>query len=48
MNEVQEGLCLMGPAMVSVFVIGAGNEPLPSEAFHHAGLVPDEVQPFLR
>ncbi|MER5836284.1 hypothetical protein ABT116_37070 [Streptomyces sp. NPDC002130] len=47
MNEVQEGLCLMGPAMVTVFVIGAGNEPLPREAFNLAGLVPDEVRPFM-
>ncbi|MFF0021816.1 hypothetical protein ACWERY_06760 [Streptomyces sp. NPDC004082] len=47
MNEVQEGLCFMGPAVVSVFVIGAGDEPLPPEAFHLAGLVPDEVRPFV-
>ncbi|MEV5145133.1 hypothetical protein [Streptomyces sp. NPDC052727] len=46
MNEVQEELCLMGPAVVTVFVIGAGNEPLPPEAFHLAGLVPDDVHPF--
>ncbi|GAA5017797.1 hypothetical protein [Streptomyces siamensis] len=37
----------MGSAMVTVFVIGAGNEPLPPEAFHLAGLVPDEVHPFV-
>src|SRR4051794_31809585 len=33
--------------MVSVFVIGAGNEPLPPETFHLAGLAPDEVHPFM-
>lgn len=47
MNEVQEGLCFTGPAMVTVFVIGAGNEPLPPEAFHLSGLAPDEVRPFM-
>ncbi|WP_159027572.1 MULTISPECIES: hypothetical protein [unclassified Streptomyces] len=46
MDEVQEGLCFAGPAMVTVFVIGAGNEPLPPETFHLAGLVPDEVHPY--
>ena len=47
MNEVQEGLRLTGPAMVTVFVIGAGNEPLHPETFHLAGLTPDEVHPFM-
>ncbi|MFD7459228.1 MULTISPECIES: hypothetical protein [unclassified Streptomyces] len=47
MNDVQEGLCFAGPAVVTVFVIGAGNEPLPPEAFRLAGLTPDEVRPFM-
>ncbi|WP_217241713.1 hypothetical protein [Streptomyces sp. AC555_RSS877] len=47
MTGIQEGLCLLGPAMVTVFVIGAGNEPLPPQAFQLAGLVPDEVHPFM-
>ncbi|MFB9578256.1 hypothetical protein [Streptomyces yanii] len=46
MNEVQEGLCFAGPAVVTLFVIGAGNEPLPPETFRLAGLAPDEVRPF--
>ncbi|MEU0008003.1 hypothetical protein ABZ079_27985 [Streptomyces sp. NPDC006314] len=47
MNEVQESLCFAGPATVTMFVIGAGNEPLPPETFHLAGPVPDEVRPFM-
>ncbi|MFJ6050364.1 hypothetical protein [Streptomyces sp. NPDC092307] len=47
MNDVQEELCWAGPAMVAVFVIGAGNDPLPSQAFNVAGLVPDQVYPFV-
>ncbi|MEU6229094.1 hypothetical protein [Streptomyces sp. NPDC047042] len=31
--------------MVTVFVIGAGNEPLPPQTFHLAGLTPDKVRP---
>jgi hypothetical protein len=46
-NEVQEGLCFAGPAIVTVFVIGAGNESLPSETFQLAGLAPDNVRPFM-
>jgi hypothetical protein len=46
-NEVQEGLCFAGSAMVTVFVIGAGNEPLPPETFHLGGLAPDEVRPYM-
>ncbi|MGW1022177.1 hypothetical protein ACWD4J_00460 [Streptomyces sp. NPDC002577] len=45
-GEVQEFLCWRGPASVNVFVVGAGNTPLPEEAFHLAGLVPDAVLPF--
>ncbi|MEV3973488.1 hypothetical protein AB0K68_36045 [Streptomyces sp. NPDC050698] len=47
MNEVQESLCFAGPAMVTVFVVGAGNEPLPPKTFHLAGLVTDEVRPYM-
>ncbi|MEU2065096.1 hypothetical protein [Streptomyces sp. NPDC013455] len=47
MNEVQEGLCFAGSAMVTLFVIGAGNEPLPPETFHLAGRAPDEVHPYV-
>ncbi|WP_406004925.1 hypothetical protein OG440_01185 [Streptomyces sp. NBC_00637] len=47
MTGVQEALCLMGPATVTVFVIGAGNEPLRPTAFRLAGLEPDEVHPFI-
>lgn len=47
MNEVQEGLCFAGPATVTVFVVGAGNEPLPPATFRLAGLAPDEVRPFM-
>ncbi|MFI6965790.1 hypothetical protein [Streptomyces sp. NPDC050255] len=46
MNEVQEALCWAGPAQVTAFVIGAGNEPLPPDAFALAGLTPDKVYPF--
>lgn len=35
-----------GPVSVNVFVIGAGNTPLPEEAFHLAGMVPDAFLPF--
>ncbi|MFF4843931.1 hypothetical protein [Streptomyces collinus] len=31
---------------MNVFVIGSGNTPLPEEAFHLAGLVPDALLPF--
>ncbi|MER5883668.1 hypothetical protein ABT160_07550 [Streptomyces sp. NPDC001941] len=46
LNEVEEALCSLGPVTVTVFVVGAGHRPLPPEAFHLAGLVPDEVFPF--
>lgn len=35
-----------GPLSVNVFVVGAGNTPLPDEAFRLAGLVPDAVLPY--
>ncbi|MEU1540338.1 hypothetical protein ABZ461_19905 [Actinacidiphila glaucinigra] len=31
---------------MNVFVVGAGNTPLPEEAFHLAGMVPDAFLPF--
>ncbi|WP_128092276.1 hypothetical protein [Streptomyces resistomycificus] len=32
---------------MNVFVLGAGSTPLPKEAFHLAGLVPDNVLPYV-
>ncbi|MEV7526286.1 hypothetical protein [Streptomyces sp. NPDC091371] len=46
-GDIHETLCWRGPASVNVFVIGAGNTPLPKEAFHLAGLVPDDMLPFV-
>ncbi|MEU3337385.1 hypothetical protein [Streptomyces sp. NPDC006668] len=45
-GEVHDMLCWRGPVSVNVFVIGSGNTPLPKEAFHLAGLVPDAYLPF--
>lgn len=46
LSEVQEAIAWSGSATVLVFVIGAGDTPLPREAFHVAGLVPDDFLPF--
>ncbi|WP_329376637.1 hypothetical protein OG625_03810 [Streptomyces sp. NBC_01351] len=46
-GDIHETLCWRGPASVNVFVVGAGNTPLPAEAFHLAGLVPDDMLPFV-
>ncbi|MET9881068.1 hypothetical protein ABZZ36_41805 [Actinacidiphila glaucinigra] len=43
---IHDLLCWRVPASVSVFVIGAGDTPLPEEAFHLAGLVPDALLRF--
>ncbi|MFF9660404.1 hypothetical protein [Streptomyces griseoluteus] len=43
---VDEYLCWRGPLSVNVFVIGAGNIPLPKEAFHLVGMVPDAYLPY--
>ncbi|MFF0050351.1 hypothetical protein [Streptomyces sp. NPDC005498] len=45
-DEIRDLLCWRGPVSVNVFVIGAGNTPLPEEAFHLAGMVPDAFLPF--
>jgi len=45
-GEVHDMLCWRGPVSVDVFVIDSGNTPLPKEAFHLAGLVPDAYLPF--
>lgn len=42
-DGIEEFLCWRGPASVDVFVLGAGNTPLPNESFRLAGLVPDAV-----
>ncbi|PKW12395.1 hypothetical protein SAMN05428944_0345 [Streptomyces sp. 1222.5] len=44
--EIRDLLCWRGPASVNVFVIGSGNTPLPEEAFHLAGMVPDAFLSF--
>ncbi|ULR50295.1 hypothetical protein [Streptomyces deccanensis] len=45
-DSLREALCWRGPASVNVFVLGAGGAPLPEDAFHLAGLVPDAVLAF--
>ncbi|MEU9135483.1 hypothetical protein AB0D33_05845 [Streptomyces sp. NPDC048404] len=45
-DEMNDLLCRRGPVSVNVFVVGAGNTPLPEEAFHLAGMVPDAFLPF--
>jgi hypothetical protein len=45
-GEIRDLLCWRGPVSVNVFVIGAGNTPLPEKAFHLAGMVPDAFLPF--
>lgn len=45
-GDVQDLLCWRGPVSVNVFVVGAGNAPLPREAFRLVGMVPDAVLAF--
>ncbi|MEU5275205.1 hypothetical protein AB0G87_02170 [Streptomyces asoensis] len=45
-SSIHEALCWRGPLSVNVFVVGAGDTPLPDEAFRLAGLVPDAVLPY--
>ncbi|MFJ6646393.1 hypothetical protein ACIQPS_12130 [Streptomyces sp. NPDC091290] len=45
-GDMRDVLCWRGPASVNLFVIGSGNTPLPAEAFHLAGIVPDALLPF--
>ncbi|MEE1766402.1 MULTISPECIES: hypothetical protein [unclassified Streptomyces] len=45
-DSLRAALCWRGPVSVNVFVLGAGWTPLPKEAFHLAGLVPDAVSAF--
>ncbi|MEU9371254.1 hypothetical protein AB0D71_42830 [Streptomyces avermitilis] len=45
-GEIRDLLSWRGPVSVNVFVIGAGNTPLPEEAFHLAGMAPDAFLPF--
>lgn len=46
-DEVEEWIRWAGHPSVNVFVAGAGNAPLPAEAFRVGGLVPDRVFPFV-
>ncbi|GGW59288.1 hypothetical protein GCM10010503_40590 [Streptomyces lucensis JCM 4490] len=45
-GDIGELLCWRGPVSLNVSVIGSGNTPLPEQAFHLAGMVPDAFLPF--